>query len=127
MKLFRLEEANKLIPSAREILASIKSNYAEVSAVKENARKAAKAAESGGGGMAGGSNYVQNLYELGKLTSELEAIGIQLKDYEKGLIDFPAMRDGKIVLLCWQLDEGDEILWWHDLESGFGGRQPIDF
>jgi hypothetical protein len=75
--------------------------------------------------MAGGSVYVKSLYELGKLTLEIDALGVQLKDYARGLIDFPAMRDGRVVLLCWQIGEGEEIEWWHDLETGFAGRQPL--
>ena len=57
--------------------------------------------------------------------SEIDEFGIQLKDYDRGLIDFPAMRDGRIVLLCWQIEDGDKILWWHDIETGFAGRQPL--
>jgi hypothetical protein len=41
------------------------------------------------------------------------------------LIDFPAMRDGRVVLLCWQLGEGEKIEWWHEVEEGFAGRQPL--
>jgi hypothetical protein len=58
-------------------------------------------------------------------TGELDALGIQLKDYMRGLIDFPSLRDGRIVLLCWYLGEGDRIEWWHDLEAGFAGRQSL--
>ncbi len=125
MKLFTLSEANQLIPEVRQSLLRIKVGYAEVAAYHESAKLAAEAAQKGGGGMESGSIYVQNLYELGRLTSEIEADGIQLKDYTRGLIDFPSMREGRVVLLCWQLDEGDEILWWHDIQAGFAGRQPI--
>jgi hypothetical protein len=55
----------------------------------------------------------------------LESLGVQLKDYSQGLIDFPSMRDGRVVLLCWKADEGDQLEWWHDLETGFAGRQPL--
>jgi hypothetical protein len=75
--------------------------------------------------MAGGTAYVKTLYEVGRLTSELDQDGIQLKDYVRGLIDFPSERDGRIVLLCWQLGEPDEIGWWHEIEAGFAGRQPL--
>lgn len=81
--------------------------------------------ESGGGGMKGGTHYVKSLYEIGKLTTELHELGIELKDYTRGLIDFPSMREGRIVLLCWQLGEGDKIEFWHDTETGFAGRQPL--
>ena len=52
-------------------------------------------------------------------------LGIVVRDIDRGLIDFPAIVDGREVYLCWQLGE-DEIAFWHDLESGFGGRQPLD-
>ena len=57
--------------------------------------------------------------------SNLEGMGVQLKDFERGLIDFPSLRDGRVVLLCWQLDEGDELEWWHDIDAGFAGRTPL--
>ena len=57
--------------------------------------------------------------------AEIDAMGVQVKDLDIGLLDFPCEVDGRVVLLCWKLDEGDEILWWHDLDSGFAGRQPI--
>lgn len=125
MKLFTLDEANQLLPKAREILIKIKMLQMYVSFFREAARSAAASAEHGGGGMKSGSIYVNSLYELGKLTHQIENLGIQLKDYERGLIDFPSQRGERIILLCWQLDDGDEIRWWHDLETGFSGRQPI--
>jgi hypothetical protein len=57
--------------------------------------------------------------------NELDAIGVQVKDLDKGLLDFPCMLDGEVVLLCWKLGE-PEIAHWHTLEAGFQGRQPID-
>lgn len=57
--------------------------------------------------------------------AELEAIGVQLKDLEQGLLDFPCVIDGKTVLLCWKLGE-KEIGYWHSPEDGFAGRQPLD-
>lgn len=56
---------------------------------------------------------------------ELDAIGVQVKDIDKGLLDFPCLLDGQIVLLCWKLGE-PEIAHWHTVESGFQGRKPID-
>lgn len=125
MKLFTVEEANQLLPQVREILLKVRLLYRYISVFKEEAQNVAKSAEAGGGGMIGGSKYVTSLYEIGKLTSEIDELEVQIKDYERGLIDFPSMRDGRIVLLCWQLDEGDEILWWHDIEAGFAGRKRI--
>ncbi|MCP9494916.1 MAG: DUF2203 domain-containing protein [Pyrinomonadaceae bacterium MAG19_C2-C3] len=45
--------------------------------------------------------------------------------YARGLIDFPSLRDGRVVLLCWQMGEANELLWWHDVEAGFAGCQPL--
>ncbi len=61
---------------------------------------------------------------LNALIEELNDVGVQLKDPRTGLIDFPALHDGRIVLLCWKLDE-DTLGYWHELETGFGGRQPL--
>ncbi|HWS54824.1 MAG TPA: DUF2203 domain-containing protein, partial [Pyrinomonadaceae bacterium] len=92
---------------------------------QEAARAAAAAAQLGGGGMPGGARYVNALTTLAGRVNQLEELGVQLKDYERGLVDFPSLRDGKLVLLCWQWGEGDQIEWWHDPEAGFAGRQPL--
>ena len=125
MKLFTVEEANALLPTVRGVVGLIQRAYARVSAAQEQARLAAAGAAHGGGGMEGGGAYVLSLSKLAEAAGRLEELGVQLKDYERGLIDFPAMREGRVVLLCWQLGEGDELEWWHDLEAGFAGRQPL--
>ena len=125
MKLFTVEEANRLLPRVREILVKIKLLYGYIALFKGEAKNVAEAAEKGGGGMPGGTKYVSSLYDIGKLTFEIDELGVHLKDYERGLIDFPCMKEGRIVLLCWELNEGDEILWWHELEGGFAGRKPL--
>jgi hypothetical protein len=125
MKLFTIAEANDLLPVIRPKLEKIKKLYDKLEAFRDSAKAASVAAESGGGGMEGGSAYVHSLYEIGKLTTELGDLGIQLKDYSRGLIDFPSMREDRVVLLCWQLGEDDELEWWHELEAGFVGRQRL--
>jgi hypothetical protein len=55
---------------------------------------------------------------------ELESLGVELKDYNTGLIDFLHWMDGREVYLCWRLGE-PEVLYWHDLEAGFAGRQRL--
>jgi len=57
--------------------------------------------------------------------AEIDAIGVQVKDLEKGLLDFPCVLDGQTVLLCWKLGER-EIAFWHSIEDGFAGRKPLD-
>ncbi len=61
---------------------------------------------------------------LAKLVDEINANGAQVKDLDTGLIDFPALRNGETVLLCWQLGE-DEIGFWHGTDDGFAGRRPL--
>jgi hypothetical protein len=125
MKLFTVEEANRLLPMVRPKLEKIRAQYAVLARFRDSAQTAAVSAEQGGGGMEGGSNYVRVLYEIGKLTTELHESGIQLKDYTRGLIDFPCLREGRVVLLCWQLGEDEKIEWWHEVEAGFSGRQRL--
>ena len=125
MKLFTVEEANALLPSVRQLLRKLQQSRRRLAGYKEEATQAAEHAGQGGGGMAGGVLYARLLTNFAAEMSEIEAMGVQLKDFDRGLVDFPSLRDGRVVLLCWQLDEGDELEWWHDTDAGFGGRTPL--
>ena len=125
MKLFTLQEANALLPSVKVILARIQRAHRGLGKYRDDARKAAEAAEQGGGGIDDGGAYAIILTEMTSQMSELDALGVQLKDFERGLIDFPSLRDGRVVLLCWQMGEGDKLEWWHDVDAGFAGRTPL--
>ncbi|MGH9874947.1 MAG: DUF2203 domain-containing protein [Pyrinomonadaceae bacterium] len=125
MKLFTIEEANALLPSVREILQRIQHSRRRLATYRRASKMAAEGAEQGGGGMEGGALYAMVLTNFTTEISELEALGVQLKDFDRGLVDFPSLRDGRVVLLCWQLGEGNELEWWHDMEAGFGGRSPL--
>jgi hypothetical protein len=126
MKIFTVQEANALLPNVRTIVGEIQRAHRQLSKYREEAKKAAEAAErGGGGGFPDGVAYAVVLTELTVQLTELEALGVQLKDFERGLVDFPSLRDGRVVLLCWQLGEGDELEWWHDVDAGFAGRTPL--
>ena len=125
MKIFTVQEANALLPDVRKIVGKIQRAHRKLSHYREDAKKAAEAAERGGGGFPNGVAYAAVLIELTVELSELETLGVQLKDFERGLVDFPSLRDGRVVLLCWQLGEGDELEWWHDVDAGFAGRTPL--
>ena len=125
MKIFTVQEANALLPDVRSILSKIQRAHRKLSRYRAEAKKASQAAEQGGGGIAHGVAYASILTELTLQLAELEGLGVQLKDFERGLVDFPSLRDGKVVLLCWQLGEGDELEWWHDVDAGFAGRTPL--
>ena len=125
MKLFTVEEANSLLPSVRPIVRSIQRSHRRLASFQTAAKHASEGADFGGGGMPQGEKYASLLVELSMGASQLEGLGVQLKDYNQGLIDFPSLREGRVVLLCWKADEGDQLEWWHDLEAGFAGRQPL--
>jgi len=125
MKLFTIQEANALLPNVRIILAKIQRAHRKLSRYRDDAKKASEAAEQGGGGIEQGVEYATILTELTVQLAELDGLGVQLKDFDRGLVDFPSLREGRVVLLCWQLGEGDELEWWHDVDAGFAGRTPL--
>ena len=125
MKIFTVQEANALLPSVRTIVRRIQRAHRNLSRFREEAKKASEAAEQGGGGIKDGVAYAAALTDLTLEIQELESLGVQLKDFERGLVDFPSLREGRVVLLCWQMGEGDELEWWHDVDAGFAGRTPL--
>jgi hypothetical protein len=60
-----------------------------------------------------------------ELTETIEQSGIVLRDIDRGLVDFPAIFEDREVYLCWELGE-DDVAFWHDLDGGYGGREPLD-
>lgn len=125
MKLFTIQEANALLPSVRTIVGKIQKAHRHVARFSDEAQKASESAEKGGGGVSAGLAYAKALTDLTDAIARLEILGVQLKDFERGLVDFPSLRDGRVVLLCWQMGEGDELEWWHDVDAGFAGRTPL--
>jgi hypothetical protein len=125
MKIFTVEEANALLPQVRVIVGKIQRAHRKIARYRDHAKKAAEGAEQGGGGMSEGVAYAVLLTNLTTQITALDTLGVQLKDFERGLVDFPSLRDGRVVLLCWQLGEGDELEWWHDVDAGFAGRTPL--
>lgn len=125
MKMFTVDEANALLPTVRGILAKVQRAHKQLFMYREDAKKAADAAEKGGGGLPDGLRYAALLVGLTMQMAELESLGVQLKDFERGLVDFPSLRDGRVVLLCWQIGDGDELEWWHDVDAGFAGRTRL--
>jgi Uncharacterized conserved protein (DUF2203) len=77
------------------------------------------------GGAYPGREVARSLVELSRAAGELEAVDIVLRDIDRGLIDFPALRDGAEVYLCWLVDEEDAIGYWHEPDAGFAGRRPL--
>lgn len=67
----------------------------------------------------------QHVQQAKETLAEIDAIGVQVKDLETGLLDFPFRLEDEVVLLCWRMGE-PAIEHWHTVESGFQGRQPVD-
>jgi len=63
--------------------------------------------------------------EIRALVAAVAEMGVEVKDLDIGLIDFPTVRRGRQIYLCWKLGEGDRITWWHELHTGYAGRRPI--
>jgi len=124
MKVFTLDEANALLAVIEPKMMAIRDLYERLDGYRSDARAAAGASDFGGG-MEGGTDYVNTLYKIGKLTTEIHEAGVEIKDHTTGLIDFPSMRGNRVVYLCWKFGEGSEIAWWHEIDDGFAGRQPL--
>jgi hypothetical protein len=127
---FTPEEANALLPRIRPLAESMVASRHRLAGVE--ARRAALLERiAGNGGDLGPGDLAELTAEveaesaaLARAVRELSALGVQVKDLDRGLVDFPSLRDGDEVLLCWQLGE-DEVAFWHGVDDGFAGRQPL--
>lgn len=81
---------------------------------------------AGNGGYPELSRMLPDFDRLDAILHRLQDINIEVKDMSVGLIDFPALKDGRVIYLCWKYNEGS-IQFWHEIEAGFAGRQPIDW
>jgi hypothetical protein len=117
---FTLEQANSTLPLVRRIVTDVVRVHDEAVKQQANVEKAASGKEQ-----TAAQNQLQlSLDRLADLVDELSDIGVELKDYQQGLIDFIGRHEGRDVYLCWKLGE-DHITHWHELNSGFAGRQPV--
>lgn len=112
-----------MLPSVRTWLETISTLQERMSKLDLRLTNLGSAGNDVGGDTVNSS--VKLRADLLSVLQEFAARGIQIKDLERGLIDFPAIKDGKEIFLCWEKDEED-IQFWHDLDSGFPGREPLD-
>lgn len=80
---------------------------------------------AGNGGSQSASKLVREFERLDALVRQVQATGVLFKDLNLGLLDFPALKDGREVYLCWKFGEED-IAFWHEVEAGYAGRQPVE-
>jgi hypothetical protein len=120
---FTVEEANALLPKLRPIVADLlAARQRIVDAQPEVWPMLEKAVGNGGSKKAGA--VLADFEIVQKNVKDIEAMGLELKDVNTGLIDFRSEREGREVYLCWRYDE-PRVAHWHDLDAGFAGRQPL--
>jgi hypothetical protein len=120
---FSVDEANALLPRLTDLLAKLQEARDELTD-SEAHELLAEHGPTNGGGEAGTQVGVAFL-EVRRLLGAIEEAGIVLRDIERGLVDFPAIVEGREVYLCWELGE-DKVEYWHEISSGYGGRKPLD-
>lgn len=151
---YTIDRANDRIPEVRELLLRLRSQREELVRLRDRyveltgtssgggeagPRERAGTGHDAGADRAGGSGAaVSDLHDarlvrlrikgivdqMGASVARIDRWGITLRDIQAGLIDFPALVNGRQVWLCWQLGEED-VAWWHELDTGFAGRQPL--
>jgi hypothetical protein len=119
---YTLEQATAALPWVMERLERLRA--ARDGFADEDAREALGDATPGNGGGEPGKVVSEAFLDLRTAASELDAMDVLVRDIDRGLVDFPALRDGEEVYLCWEEGE-EEITHWHDLDSGFGGRKAL--
>ena len=120
---YTLEQANAALDWVVERLERLRSARTQLS--DDEAREALTEAAPGDGGGSPGRVVSEAFLQLRAALTELQAMDVVLRDLDRGLVDFPAIRDGREVYLCWEEGE-DEISFWHDPEAGFAGRRPLE-
>jgi len=121
---FTVEEANRLIPEITAIVEGLRRGQQRLLAHSKAAEAVAHKAHSNGGGGDASTYLAEHAQTFSRGLARLEAMGVVLKDVERGLLDFPHWRAGREVYLCWKLGER-RIEYWHDIDAGYTGRQPL--
>lgn len=127
-RLFTLPEANSLLPELMPLLLELRSHKVTLdSAVTALSALTPAMRQNGHAAQARELEArIQELTaELAAGIDQVTAMGIEVKSLDHGLIDFPSLREGRVVFLCWRLGEGPTIRFWHDIDAGFAGRQPL--
>lgn len=121
-KHYTIEEARALLPSVRQWLEELSRHQDRLKTLdKRVGQVLASGADAGGPSV---NQLARVLADCKTILQRFHSRDIQLKDLNRGLLDFPSWREGREVFLCWEKEE-DDIEYWHDLESGYAGRERI--
>ncbi len=122
-RLWTLAEANAVLPEVRQLVARMLQARQKVLSLQPQLWPAIEKTVTNGGSKSLSAATCQ-IMTIQDVLQTLDNLGIQVKDINTGLIDFPARYQGRTVLLCWQYDE-PSVQFWHDVDTGFAGRQRI--
>ena len=123
-KTFTISEAREAIPEMRRLMLELREERASLVKLHPFINEARARAEQNGG-TPFGALYLKHAFSFATTLDLVERTGAIIKDFNAGLIDFPHEHEGRIVYLCWKLGE-DDLGWWHEVDDGFAGRQPIE-
>jgi hypothetical protein len=127
---FTRQEAESLLPQLEPLLLELQQRYPKLLLLRQELGQLRQRMQGNGHGLQGRlqqltADATAAAEEVNELVQRILHFGCQLKDPQMGLIDFPALREGREILLCWRLGE-QGIHWWHETDAGFQGRQPLD-
>ncbi len=120
---FTVEEANSVVQLIRPLVGRVL-EIREAILLKQPELESVLNKAIGNGGSQVASEAALEFNTMSELIRQIQATGAEVKDINTGLIDFLALREGREVYLCWRYGEG-QLEYWHDLDAGFAGRQPI--
>jgi hypothetical protein len=129
-RLFTIQEANEALETVRPLAEEMVRRRTALRELEQEHETLAEVAAGNGHGFdprsaeARMEQVRREQAALAECVSRIQAAGVQVKDLDTGLLDFPSERDGVVVLLCWRVGER-EIGWWHTAEEGFAGRKPL--
>jgi hypothetical protein len=121
-KHYTLEEARALLPSVRQWLEELARHQERLKTLDKRVGQLISSGDDAGGPSV--NQLVKILADCKVVLQRFRSREIQIKDLNRGLLDFPSWRNGREILLCWEKDE-DDIEFWHDLESGYAGRERL--
>jgi hypothetical protein len=121
-KHYSLDEARALLPRVRQWLEELDQHQERLKTLDQRVGQLVAAGNDAGGPSV--NQLARTLADCKEVLQHFRSREIQIKDLNRGLIDFPSLRDGREIFLCWEKDE-DDIEYWHDLESGYAGRERL--
>ncbi len=125
---FTVEEARTLVPRLRGLLTALQAEKRELDRELAELRRLTPIAFLNGHGVrlhAHEARVAELTRAIREKVRQIHQLGVEVKDLDMGLVDFPSLRDGREVYLCWKVDE-PTVAYWHERDAGFRGRQPLE-